>query len=122
MENSTLNKENYNLDKEHDLFDVLYSVVPSNPTKIFSWTITGFRLEHAENKRCFEYIVTSYPISKYIKFNEEWVLRSLRQHHHIIRRSKEEVLLEAKRILNENIERNLKIIDNLKDDNPPINK
>jgi len=115
MENITLNKEDYNLDKEYELFDLLYSVVPLRPTKIFTWTITGYRLQHPENKRCFEYIVTSYPISKFIKFNEERTLRGLRQDNHILRKTKQEVLIEAKRILNEEIEQNLKRLEHLED-------
>ena len=99
MENLT--KDDFNLNKEHEMFDVLYSVEKSTLTEIKVWCVIGHVLNSSANKRHYEYILVPYPISPYVMRNTEVRLSTLRSSGNFVATSKEEVIKLARFMVNE---------------------
>jgi len=96
---TSLTAEDFNLDKEYEMFDVIYSVSKAvNDNEVKAWTVIGHILETSSEKRCFKTHLCSYPISIFIMQNE-WVnLDSLK--NDFVSRKREEVVEMKKTFLN----------------------
>ena len=100
MENNTLSKADFNLDKKHEMFDVIYSIskdVFDNTVK--AWTVIGHVLNSSSDKRCFETELCSHPISIFVVQNQYSTLSKLRGD--IVSTNREEVVEHKKALLNE---------------------
>lgn len=94
-----LTKEDFNLNKEYEMFDVIYSVSKVvNDNEVKAWTVVGHILESSSEKRCFETHLCSSPISVYVGENKWINLESLR--NDFVSRKREEVIEMKKVLLN----------------------
>ena len=99
MENNTLSKEDFNLTKEYELFDIIYTVSKQPyENKVQAWTIIGHILDSNKEKRCFDYEINSYPISVFVLQNEKYRLSQIIDNV-IISRDRNEVIEKKKEIL-----------------------
>ncbi len=96
-----LTKDDFNLQKEHEMFDVLYSVDKQNLTEIKEWCVIGHRLSISADKRKYDYILIPHPISIYVMKNVGVNLSTLRNEGHFVGKTKEDVIKQAKLMINE---------------------
>lgn len=100
MIKDTLSKEDFDLTKKYELFDVIYIIGKDfNDNKIKAWEVIGHVLNFSFEKRAFEYELCSYPISVYISKNEKLILSNFR--NHFISKDRNEVVEQKKALLNE---------------------
>jgi hypothetical protein len=95
MGDNEVTKEDFNLNKEYELFDVIYSIsknVLDNEVK--AWTIIGHVLNSSANSRCFVTELCSYPISVFVSQNKHCTLESL--HNDFVSRDRN-TLIELKK-------------------------
>jgi hypothetical protein len=100
MEKNTLSKEDFNLNKEYEMFDVIYSIsknVFDNEVK--AWTVVGHVLESSSEKRRYATQLCSYPISVFVTQNVWITFDSLKGD--FVSRKREEVVELKKALLNE---------------------
>lgn len=70
-EKKTVDKEDFDLTLQYNIFDIIYSVDKRNSDlTIKSWCVVGYELNSSSDKRCFDYSLISYPISVYIQANK----------------------------------------------------
>lgn len=99
-ENNTLSKEDFNLNKEYEMFDVIYSISKAvNDHEVKAWTVVGHVLDSSSDKRRYITQLCSYPISVYITQNTWITFDSLR--NDFVSRKREEVIDLKKILLNE---------------------
>jgi hypothetical protein len=106
MEDNILTKEDFNLTKEYELFDVIYSVSKNfNENEIKSWVVMGYVLNSSSGSRCFEYELCTYPISVYVTRNEKPLLSNFR--NHFISKNRDEIVELKKSLLTEQFKEQL---------------
>jgi len=106
MKDNTLEKSDFNLNKEYELFDVIYSLskdVFDNEVK--AWIVIGHVLVSSSDQRCFRTELCSYPISVFIQRNVYIQRENLRQF--FISKDRNEVVKLKKELLNEAFEKQL---------------
>jgi len=100
MKDNTLSKEDFNLDKEYEMFDVIYSLSRNVfDNKVKAWTVVGHVLNSSSDKRCYITELCSYPISVFVTSNEWITLEKIRGE--FVSRKREEVVEQKKALLNE---------------------
>lgn len=100
MEKNTLSKEDFNLDKEYQMFDVIYSISKHVfDNKVKAWTVVGHVLNSSSEKRRYTTHLCSYPISTYVMSNEWITFDNLKDD--FISTKREEVVELKKALLSE---------------------
>jgi hypothetical protein len=106
---TSLTAEDFNLNKEYEMFDVIYSVSKAvNDHEVKAWTVVGHILNSSSEKRCYETQLCSYPISVFVTQNEWITLSQLRSD--FVSRKREEVVELKKALLNEYFNKQLEAL------------
>lgn len=93
----TVDAGDFDLHKEYDVFDVIYTTpVSFKDHEIKAWTVIGHQLRPAANHRNFETLLCSYPISVFVMQNTFETLATFQSASYFISRNREE-LVAAKR-------------------------
>ena len=99
--NNTIDIKSFDITKKYELFTIIYSVSKSfNDNTIKEWIVTGHKLLNSVDKRCFEYILMSYPISEYVSSVQHKNLRELGLECYISS-SKEDIIALKKQLIND---------------------
>lgn len=97
-EENTLDKSDFNLEKEYELFDVFYTISKKPfDNEVKAWTVIGHVLDSGSNHRCFITEVCSFPISVYVLQNKKCTLENLKSD--FISRNRNEVIELKKELL-----------------------
>jgi hypothetical protein len=97
---NTLDKTDFDLNKEYEMFDVIYSVSKGiNDHEVKAWTVVGHVLQSSSEKRRYETELCSYPISVFVQQNT-WIPLS-KLSHDFVSRKREEVVEQKKALLND---------------------
>ena len=96
-----LTREDFNLVKEYEVFDILYSVAKTDLSVINEWCVVGHTLNTSANKRCYQYFLVPHPISSYVMKNNQVTLSSLKNVGYVAK-SKIEVVELARAEINKN--------------------
>ena len=98
MEKTVLIEKDFKLNKEYELFDVIYSVSKKPfENEVKAWTVIGHVLNSSATHRCFEYELCSYPISVFVSKNEKLKLSDLRDD--FISKDKKQIITQKKELL-----------------------
>lgn len=77
-EKKTVDKEDFDLTLKYNIFDILYSINRGlSELEVKEWCVIGYELDSGANRRCFDYVLISYPISIYIQANKRMRLSEL---------------------------------------------
>lgn len=92
-------KEEFNLHKEYEVFDIIYSIPKdTNKNESQEWVVIGHVLNSSSDKRCFETQLSSHPISKHIQQNSKITLEDVR-HNSYIGGNLETLIAEKKKMI-----------------------
>lgn len=109
MKDNTVEKSDFNLNKEYEMFDVIYSISKNVfENEIKAWIVVGHVLNSSSEKRCYETQLCSYPISVFVTSNVWISLEKLRQD--FVSRNREEIVEEKKLLLSEFFNKQLKAL------------
>lgn len=109
----TVDIEDFDLTKEFELFEVIHAISQSlNKNEIKSYIVMGHELKNSSDRRNFEYILMSYPISIYVQQVENITLRDLRRDHYTSK-DKNELVSIKKKLLSDNLNLQLGLLDKI---------
>jgi len=96
---SIISKEDFDMTIEHQFFDVFYSI-PTQFTsnEISEWCVVGMQLENSSDRRNFDYILYTHPISVYVLQVKKETLRSLLKSNYVSKSKKEIVEIKKSKI------------------------
>ena len=78
MEKNTIDISKFDTTIKYPLFTILYAVDKSLNSSIKTYIVTGHKLNNNSNKRCFDTLLMSYPISIYVQQVEHTSIDNLK--------------------------------------------
>ncbi len=97
----TLEKEDFDLTKEFELFDTLYSIEKEGKNDIKEWKVMGYELKISSDKRNFDYLLVSSPITKFVAQNIHTTLNNLKIRDFVSTTKEEIIKIKRNKIENE---------------------